>query len=115
MSIKGTITHAAPNVVSAPVIVPSWYRTIAHCAAKQISATVATDRPTVALDNQVSNKQIRWISARGRNDRNAQPKTYAAERKSISSISDVLRKRGAFLVGTCASASAPHGGRGGSA
>src|SRR5215469_5166991 len=59
MSIKGTIAHAALNVVSAPVIVPSWYRTMAHCAAKQISAMVATDRPTAALDNQVSNKQIR--------------------------------------------------------
>jgi hypothetical protein len=30
-----------------------------HCAAKQISATVATDRPTTTLDSQVSNKQIR--------------------------------------------------------
>jgi hypothetical protein len=59
MSIKGTITQAALNVVSAPVIVPSWRRIMAHCAAKQISATVATDRPTVALDSQVSNKQIR--------------------------------------------------------
>src|SRR5215472_11724622 len=92
MSIKGTISHAALNVVSAPVIVPSWYRTMAHCAAKQISATVATDRPTVTLDNQVSNKQIRWISARGRNDRNAQPKTYAADRKSMSSIWDIVPK-----------------------
>jgi hypothetical protein len=31
---------------------------IAHCAAKQISATVATDRPTTTLDSHVSNKQI---------------------------------------------------------
>ena len=57
--INGTITHAAFKVVSAPVIVPSWCRMIAHCAAKQISATVATDRPTTTLDSQVSNRQIR--------------------------------------------------------
>ena len=73
--INGTITHAAFKVVSAPVIVPSWCRMIAHCAAKQISATVATDRPTTTLDSQVSNRQIRCTSARGRNDLKAQPKT----------------------------------------
>ena len=73
--INGTITRAAFKVVSAPVIVPSWCRIIAHCAAKQISATVATVRPTTTLDSQVSNRQIRWTSARGSNDRKAQPKT----------------------------------------
>src|SRR5215510_5502447 len=88
--INGTITHAAFKVVSAPVIVPSLYRAIAHCAAKQISATVATDRPIMTLDSQVSNRQMRWTSARGRNDLNAQPKTYAAQRKSISSVPDLL-------------------------
>src|SRR5207253_6569302 len=59
MRINGTITHAVFKVVSAPVIVPSWCRIIAHCAAKQISATVATDRPTTTLDSHVSNKQMR--------------------------------------------------------
>lgn len=59
MRINGTITQAAFTVVSAPVIVPSWCRISAHCAAKQISATVATDRPTRTLDSHVSNKQIR--------------------------------------------------------
>ena len=59
MRMSGTITHAAFTVVSASVAVPSWCRIIAHCAAKQISATVATDRPTTTLDSQVSNKQIR--------------------------------------------------------
>ena len=48
---------------------------IAHCAAKQISATVATERPTKTLDSQVSNRQIRCTSARGSNDRKAQPNT----------------------------------------
>jgi len=57
--ISGTIAHAAFKVVSAPVIMPSRCRIIAHCAAKQISATVATDRPTTTLDSHVSNKQIR--------------------------------------------------------
>ena len=73
--INGTITHAAFKVVFAPVIMLSWYRTIAHCTAKQISATVATNRPTAMLDSHVSNKQIRRTSARGRNDLNGQPKT----------------------------------------
>ena len=59
MRINGTITHAAFKVVSAPVIVPNCCRIIAHCAAKLISATVATDRPTTTLDSHVSNKQIR--------------------------------------------------------
>src|SRR5262245_53713382 len=89
-SIDGTISHAAHKVIPAPVIVASWCRIIAHCTAKQISATVATDRPTITLDSHVSNKQIRWTSARGRNDLNAQPKTYAAERKSITSTPNVL-------------------------
>jgi hypothetical protein len=57
--ISGTITQAAFKVVSAPVIMPSRCRTIAHCTAKQISATVATDRPTTTLDSQVSNRQMR--------------------------------------------------------
>jgi hypothetical protein len=75
ITINGTIAHAAFKVVSAPVIVPSWCRMTAHCAAKAISATVATDRPTTTLDSQVSNRQIRCTSARGRNDLKAQPNT----------------------------------------
>ena len=75
MTINGTITHAAFKVVSAPVIVPSWCRMITHCATKEISATVATDRPTTTLDSHVSNRQIRCTSARGRNELNAQPNT----------------------------------------
>src|SRR5262245_11215008 len=90
MSINGTITQAALRVVSAPVIVPNRCRTIAHCAAKQTSAMVATDRPMVTLDSHVSNKQILCTSARGRNDLNAQPKTYAAEKRSIASTFDAL-------------------------
>ena len=59
MMINGKITHAAVRVVSAPVIAPSWCRTITHCTAKATSATVATDRPTMMLDSHVSNRQIR--------------------------------------------------------
>jgi hypothetical protein len=59
MRINGTSTHAALKTLSAAAIPPSWCRMIAHCAAKQISATVATDRPTTTLDSQVSNRQIR--------------------------------------------------------
>jgi acetolactate synthase regulatory subunit len=35
-----------------------WRRTMAHWIAKQISATVATDRPTRTLESQVSKKTI---------------------------------------------------------
>ena len=58
MTINGRITQATFRVVSAAVIVPSRCRTITHCAAKQISATVATVLPTTMLDSHVSNKQI---------------------------------------------------------
>ena len=58
-TISGTTAHAMVKVVSAPVVVPSWCKTMAHCATKQTSATVATDRPTTMLDSHVSNKQIR--------------------------------------------------------
>ena len=73
--ISGTITQAMFMAVSAPVMAPSWCRIIAHCAAKQTSATVATERPTATLDSQVSNRQIRCTSARGSNERKAQPNT----------------------------------------
>ena len=71
-------------------MVPSWCRRTAHCATKAISATVATDRPTMTLDSQVSNRQIRCTSARGRNDLKAQPKTYAAQNSSIIPMPDAL-------------------------
>src|SRR6201999_1968879 len=58
----------------------------AHCAAKQTSATVATERPTATLDSQVSNRQIRCTSARGKNERNAQPNTKAALNSSMISM-----------------------------
>ena len=72
---NGTITSAMLSVVSAFVIAPSWFRMTAHCAAKQSSATVATERPTTTLDSQVSNRQMRCTSARGRIERKAQPNT----------------------------------------
>ena len=75
ITISGTITSAAFRVVSAPVMVPSRCRMIAHWMAKQTSATVATVRPTMTLDSQVSNRQMRCTSARGSSDRNAQPNT----------------------------------------
>src|SRR5690348_972117 len=73
--ISGTITSAAFTTVSAPVIAPSRKRRIAHCATKQTSAIVATERPTATLEVQWSNRQMRCTSARGRNERNAQPNT----------------------------------------
>jgi len=48
---------------------------MAHWATKQISAMVATERPTKTLESHVSNRQILWTSARGNTARNAQPNT----------------------------------------
>ncbi len=56
---KASASRLVGNWRCRRIIVPNWYRIIAHCAAKQISATVATDRPTTTLDSHVSNKQIR--------------------------------------------------------
>src|SRR5580693_6006916 len=50
--ISGTITSAAFTTVPAPVIVPSFQRRIAHCATKQTSAIVATERPITTLEVQ---------------------------------------------------------------
>src|SRR5262249_53558384 len=64
-------------------MVPSWLRMMAHCAAKQTSAMVATERPTTTLESQVSYRQMRCTSARGTSDRNAQSNAAQAERGSI--------------------------------
>src|SRR5262249_24689480 len=53
---------------------------MAHCAAKQSSASVATERPTTTLDNHISNRQMRWMSTRGKMERKAQPKTCDRQR-----------------------------------
>src|SRR6267154_3461328 len=54
----------------------------AHCPTKHSSATVATDRPTMTLDSQWLNRQMRGTSYTGKADRNAQPNTYTADRRS---------------------------------
>jgi hypothetical protein len=88
MRINGTITHAAPKVVSAPVIVPSWWRIIAHCTTKQTSATVATDRPIRTLESHVSNNLaldcgnsvINWRAARQEYGRRTRRRWLATRR-----------------------------------
>ena len=50
-------------------------KTIAHWAMKASSAIVAIDLPKKTLENQVSNKTIRWTSALGIKDLKAQTKT----------------------------------------
>src|SRR5260370_28476325 len=47
----------------------------AHCPTKHNSATVATDRPTITLDSQWLNRQMRGTSYTRKADRNAQPST----------------------------------------
>ena len=74
-TITGTIAFATFRAASEFAAFANSRKTIAHWTAKQISATVATDRPTKTLDSQVSNRQIRCTSARGRTERKAQPNT----------------------------------------
>src|SRR5947208_7474828 len=57
-------------------------RKMLHCATSDSSATVATARLMTAAEIQESTVQIRWPSARGRKERNAQPATNSAESTS---------------------------------
>jgi len=74
-AINGTISRAIFFAVSECAIRPNSYRTMAHWMAKQSSAAVAIERPTKMLESQVLKRQILCTSARGRMERNAQPKT----------------------------------------
>src|SRR5580692_5067178 len=74
-TISGTISRETFFAVSECAIRPSSCNTMAHWMAKQSSAMVATERPTKMLDSQVSNKQMRCTSARGKIERKAQPNT----------------------------------------
>src|SRR5262249_18716989 len=58
------------------------YRSTAHWAAKDNSATVATLRPMMTLDSQVSKRHSRGMSYTGRTERNAHPKTYTPDNRS---------------------------------
>src|ERR1700689_2991183 len=74
-TIVGTMAFEIFFAVSELATLPSAKSTMAHCAAKQSSATVATERPTMMLESHVSNKQMRCTSVRGRTERKAQPST----------------------------------------
>src|SRR4029077_6421431 len=74
-AISGTPALAMFFAVSELATLPGTDSTMAHCAAKQSSATVATERPTMTLESQVSNRQMRCTSARGSTERKAQPST----------------------------------------
>ena len=74
-TISGTMIFEMLRTVSDFTMSPSWRNTIAHWMTKQISAMVATERPTAMLDSHVSNSAMRCTSARGSTERNAQPNT----------------------------------------
>src|SRR5271155_4525811 len=74
-AISGTIRREIFLAISECVVRPSSYKTMAHCRAKQSSAMVATDLPARMPESQVSNRQMRWTSARGRIERKTQTKT----------------------------------------
>src|SRR3569833_960836 len=73
--IRGRMSRDTIRAVRLPVAwAMAWNRT-AHCAAKQSSAAVATERPTMTLENQVSNRPSRGMSYTGTTERKAQPNT----------------------------------------
>ena len=82
MAISGTITREMPSATGLRASIASTRSNSAHCAAKQSSAIIATDRPTATLDSHESTTQMRCTSARGNTDRKAQPNTNGADSKS---------------------------------
>src|SRR4029077_1214313 len=58
-TINGTTVLEMFRTLSDFVNLANSRRVMAHCAAKQTSATVATERPINTLDNHMSNRQIR--------------------------------------------------------
>jgi hypothetical protein len=73
--IMGMTTRAATLPTTLPVTRELSRSISAHWAMKQSSATVATDRPTAALDRMEFTSATRGTSKTGRTDRYAQPKT----------------------------------------
>ena len=73
--MSGTITTAVTLPTPLPVAREISRSMSAHCAAKHSSAKVATVRPTMTLESQVSNSTTRGTSKTGRAERYAQPST----------------------------------------
>ncbi len=82
IAISGTITRERPSATGLRASIASTRSSRAHCAAKQSSAIVATDRPTATLDSHESTTQMRCTSARGNTERKAQPNTNGADSNS---------------------------------
>src|SRR5262245_8235359 len=74
-AMSGTTTRAVTRPTPLPVAFDISLSRRAHCAAKHSSAKVATDRPTITLESQVSKRQKRWMSYTGSTERYAQPST----------------------------------------
>jgi hypothetical protein len=74
-AISGTIAAEVILPVTLPVSREISRNSRAHCMTKHISASVATERPTITLESQVSTMTMRGTSNTGNAERNAQPKT----------------------------------------
>ena len=61
-AISGTTTTEVTWPTPLPVAREIARSSSAHCAAKHSSAKVATERPTMTLESQVSNRQKRCTS-----------------------------------------------------
>src|SRR3569832_796542 len=79
VTISGRMSRATMRATRLPVDCAVASSMTAHCAAKDSSAMVATVRPTMTLDNAMSNRASRGMSYTGSTDRNAQPNTYTAD------------------------------------
>src|SRR5215211_5633202 len=97
-ALSGTMTLETVRASSESAMRARWRKMMAHWITKQISAMVATDRPTNTLESQVSKRQNLCTSARGSTERKAQPNTYAAQRRTMRSMRNGHRSReGAVL------------------
>src|SRR5262245_28530610 len=81
-AISGTISRETTRTMGPPSASGVSRSKSAHWATKHSSAAVATERPTMTLENHVLKRTSRGMSNTGTAERNAQPNTYTAESTS---------------------------------
>src|SRR5579862_3476867 len=74
-AISGTTAREAKRPSGLPVAREASRSMMAHWAAKQSSAQVATERPTMTLDTHEFTSTRRGMSNTGKEERKAHPKT----------------------------------------
>src|SRR5262245_59864065 len=78
----GTKTRASTSSSGMPTISESRWTNTEHCTAKHSSAMVAAVRPRKIVESQVSHRQSRSRSTRGKSERKPHTPTYTPDRRS---------------------------------